>query len=119
MNADWVDLIIKVLLLFILSGIAEILMASRMWKSGLFTTAIFISVFRRTFLTAIAVYVGLFRGAHRTEETAILQNMLMSGWAVVFTDTLILITSLGFMAEVVTNWKKIKSKIKKHRLKKN
>lgn len=61
MNADTINLIIKVGTLFFLAATTQLAMHRRHWSLSIITTGIWLGVFRLTIVRAMVVYIGVFQ----------------------------------------------------------
>ena len=91
---DNVDLIIKIIILFLLTATTEISFKKRFWARMILSLAIWVTFFRLTILRAVAFYIGVF--GHTDKHTInYIQNILMNDWGVIVTD---IIAALGIFA---------------------
>lgn len=104
MSIEVFNLVIKVAILMLLAGASEFTLSIRRYGVTVFLFTVYLSVFRRTMLAAISAYVGLFK--HATPSTMMIQNFLMSGLGVTFTDVLLLLGTLFLFFEQVKSYKK-------------
>lgn len=104
MNINLINLVIKVIILMLLAGCSEFALSQRKFGITIFLFSVYLSVFRRTFLAAIASYSGLFNHIPYKDVSAF-QSFLTEKGAT-FTDIVMLIASVFLFFSLLNSYKK-------------
>lgn len=97
---DIANLAIRIILLNMLGIASETAFYKKLWGLGTFCLSIWITVFRLSFLRAVAIFVGVFgHTGERAMATSLYQNLSNANFATI-TDVLILIGTFVMLKDV-------------------
>ena len=101
MNAESINLIIKILILLFLAATSQLAMHKRVWPTAIICSAVWISVFRLSILRAMMLYVGVFK-KETPEFITQSSNMLRSGAVSNIADTFVLVATIILFINLAT-----------------
>lgn len=99
---DYIDLILKLVTLAFVAGVIQLSVGRRFWSVVILGQAIWIAVFRSSFLRAMALSLGLF-GKESPEFMQSLTSFLMGGFFNAIIDLFILLGAIVVFAMLAEN----------------
>lgn len=100
MNVDYINLIIRVLILFFTAMSSEIAMGKKLYSISLLLFAVWVTIFRLTLFRAVTAYIGVFQ--HESNSFVVGTAATLSGSQFAnFTDFILLVAIILLFIDII------------------